>query len=72
MLDENGHQVNTSGMGVSVTIVEHEIFEVSPYRIDPCYGNDLGNDRFGLMFWYCTYSASFTLLGCCCQIKESR
>ena len=35
MLDENGQQVNTSGMGVSVTIVEHEIFEISPYRIDP-------------------------------------
>ena len=35
MLDENGQQVNTSGMGVSVTIVEHEIFEISPYRIYP-------------------------------------
>ena len=32
---EDNQQVNTSGMGVSVSIVEHEIFEVSPYRIDP-------------------------------------
>ena len=35
MVDQDNQLVNTSGMGVTVTIVEHEIFEVSPYRIDP-------------------------------------
>ena len=35
MVDQDNQLVNTSGMGVTVTIGEHEIFEVSPYRIDP-------------------------------------
>ena len=35
MYDDDGSPVNTSGMGVSVSIVQHEIIDVSPYRIDP-------------------------------------
>ena len=35
MIDSEGSVVNTSGMGISVSVVEHEILDVSPYRIDP-------------------------------------
>ncbi len=35
MLDESGENMNTSGMGIKITIVEHDILDVSPYRIDP-------------------------------------
>lgn len=35
MFDEDGLLVNTSGMGITVSIVEHDILDVSPYRIDP-------------------------------------
>ena len=35
MIDEDGVAINTSGMGVSVSVVEHEILDVAPYRIDP-------------------------------------
>lgn len=35
MIDSEGSLVNTSGMGISVSVVEHEILDVSPYRIDP-------------------------------------
>jgi hypothetical protein len=35
MIDENEDIVNTSGMGITVSIVEHDIIDVSPYRIDP-------------------------------------
>ena len=35
MIDDEGSASNTSGMGLSVSVVHHEILDVSPYRIDP-------------------------------------
>jgi len=35
MIDDEGSAINTSGMGLSVSVVHHEILDVPPYRIDP-------------------------------------